>query len=119
MSSLAELVALYPLLGDVAADLRDAMEDQVATLTLPAGAVVFDERQACQGLPFVLGGSIRVVKAAANGRELQLYPVGPGETCIISSSCLLGHAGLQRPRCCRKRDDASLVAARLVRRPAR
>jgi CRP/FNR family transcriptional regulator len=67
MSSLAELAALYPLLGDVAADLRDAMEDQVATLTVPAGAVVFDERQACQGFPFVLGGSIR-------------------------SSCLLGHA---------------------------
>jgi CRP/FNR family transcriptional regulator len=92
MSRLAELVALYPLLGDVAADLRDAMEHQVATLTVPAGAVVFDERQACQGFPFVLGGSIRVVKAAANGRELQLYRVGPGETCIISSSCLLGHA---------------------------
>jgi CRP-like cAMP-binding protein len=39
----------------------------------------------------VLAGSIRVVKAAPNGRELPLYRVTPGETCIISSACLLGH----------------------------
>jgi CRP/FNR family transcriptional regulator len=33
-----------------------------------------------------------VIKAAPNGRELRLYRVGPGESCILSSSCLLGHA---------------------------
>jgi CRP/FNR family transcriptional regulator len=64
----------------------------MAFVKVPAGAIVFDELQACQGFPFVLDGSIRVVKAAANGRELPLYRVGPGETCIISSSCLLGEA---------------------------
>jgi CRP/FNR family transcriptional regulator len=58
---------------------------------VPAGTVLFDESQPCQGFPFVLAGSIRVVKAAANGRELPLYRVLPGESCIITSSCLLGH----------------------------
>jgi CRP/FNR family transcriptional regulator len=37
-------------------------------------------------------GDIRVPKPAANGRELPLYRVLPGESCIISSSCLLGHS---------------------------
>ncbi len=60
------------------------------TLTLPANTVVFDEQQACQGFPLLLGGAIRVVKQAANGRELPLYRVLPGESCIITSSCLLG-----------------------------
>ncbi len=32
------------------------------------------------------------IKAAANGRELQLYSVSPGESCILTSSCLLGQA---------------------------
>ena len=36
-------------------------------------------------------GSIRVSKTSANGRELPLYRVTPGETCVISSSCLLGN----------------------------
>ena len=30
-----------------------------------------------------------MVKSAANGRELPLYRVTPGETCILSTSCLL------------------------------
>jgi CRP/FNR family transcriptional regulator, anaerobic regulatory protein len=58
---------------------------------LPAGAVLFDENQPCQGFPLLLSGNIRVIKAAPNGRELQLYRVMPGESCILTSSCLLGN----------------------------
>jgi hypothetical protein len=39
----------------------------------------------------LLSGNIRVIKAAPNGRELQLYRVMPGESCILTSSCLLGN----------------------------
>ncbi|MCB1963203.1 MAG: Crp/Fnr family transcriptional regulator, partial [Rhodocyclaceae bacterium] len=49
------------------------------------------DHQACEGFPFVVSGSIRVIKASPSGRELPLYRVAPGETCVISSSCLLGH----------------------------
>jgi CRP/FNR family transcriptional regulator len=52
---------------------------------------VFAEHQPCQGFPLVLEGSIKVIKLAANGRELMLYRVMPGGSCIISS-CLLGHS---------------------------
>jgi CRP/FNR family transcriptional regulator len=60
-------------------------------LDVPAGTLLFDDRQPCEGFPFVATGSVRVVKAAPNGRELPLYRVAPGETCVISSSCLLAH----------------------------
>ena len=56
---------------------------------------MFDENQPCQGFPLLLSGSIRVIKAAPNGRELQLYRVMPGESCILTSSCLLGHTRYQ------------------------
>jgi CRP/FNR family transcriptional regulator len=86
------LTELYPVLQDLPAALRSRLADAVQPMTVPAGAVLFDEHQPCQGFPFVLVGSIRVVKLAANGRELPLYKVLPGESCIITSSCLLGHA---------------------------
>ncbi|MCX7164981.1 MAG: Crp/Fnr family transcriptional regulator [Rhodocyclales bacterium] len=66
--------------------------DTMQTLSIPSGTTVFDERQPCQGFPFVLGGVIRVAKVSAGGRELPLYRVLAGESCIITSSCLLGHA---------------------------
>jgi CRP/FNR family transcriptional regulator len=61
-------------------------------LHVRSGSVVFDERQACQGFPLIAQGCIRVVKPSAQGRELPLYRVQPGDTCVISSSCLLGRS---------------------------
>ncbi|MCK6373973.1 Crp/Fnr family transcriptional regulator [Zoogloea sp.] len=86
------LLALYPILTELTARARQRLQARAQLVQVPAGTTVFDERQACQGFPFVIAGSIRVVKAAPNGRELPLYRVTPGETCIISSACLLGQA---------------------------
>lgn len=86
------LNALYPVLAALPTAARQSLQQHAQVIGVAAGAVVFDELQACQGFPFVLSGSLRVVKAAPNGRELPLYRVTPGETCIISSACLLGHA---------------------------
>lgn len=85
------LLRLYPALAAVDARIRAEVLAQAQIFTVPAGTVLFDERQSCRGFPFVLKGAVRVVKSAANGRELPLYRVLPGETCIITSSCLLGH----------------------------
>jgi CRP/FNR family transcriptional regulator len=86
------LIALYPVLARLPAGLLQRIADTAQTLSLPAGTTVFDERQPCRGFPFVLDGAIRVAKQSAGGRELPLYRVVAGESCIITSSCLLGHA---------------------------
>jgi len=87
----SRLLQLYPALaGMTAAELDDLLENAMV-MPLPIGTVVFDENQPCQGFPMLLSGSIRVIKAAPSGRELQLYRVTPGESCILTSSCLLGH----------------------------
>ena len=88
---LDRLEALYPVLAALPEQLRQRLANAATALSLPAGTVIFDEHQPCQGFPFVLGGAIRVVKVSAGGRELPLYRVSPGETCIITSSCLLGN----------------------------
>jgi CRP/FNR family transcriptional regulator len=87
----ATLAGLYPVLQALPAPLRERCAAEIQAMTVPAGTVLFDDRQPCQGFPFVLAGGIRVLKLAANGRELPLYRVLPGESCIITSSCLLGH----------------------------
>ncbi|MBK7136106.1 MAG: Crp/Fnr family transcriptional regulator [Rhodocyclales bacterium] len=88
---LLQLEAQYPVLAELPPKLRAEIAAAAQAVTVPSGATLFDERQPCQGFPFVLAGAIRVAKVAANGRELPLYRVTPGETCIITSSCLLGN----------------------------
>jgi CRP/FNR family transcriptional regulator len=85
------LDALYPVLKALPGPARQRIASAAVLATLPAGSVVFDERQPCAGFPLVLDGAIRVAKLSAGGRELPLYRVTPGETCIITSSCLLGN----------------------------
>ncbi len=86
------LLARYPMLADLPAAQLDELLSKAMLLRLPQGTVVFDEDQPCQGFPLLLSGNVRVIKAAPNGRELQLYRAGPGESCILSSACLLGNA---------------------------
>ena len=43
----------------------------------------------CAGAPLVLEGSLQVSKAA-EGRQIRLYSLGPGECCSLTTSCLMG-----------------------------
>jgi CRP/FNR family transcriptional regulator len=88
---LPQLEGQYPVLAELPQKLRQEIAGTAQAVTVPSGITLFDERQPCQGFPFVLAGAIRVAKVSASGRELPLYRVTPGETCIITSSCLLGN----------------------------
>ncbi|HSM98347.1 MAG TPA: Crp/Fnr family transcriptional regulator, partial [Gallionella sp.] len=87
----SRLLQLNPMLRELTAADRAELLAAASVMHLPSGPVMFDEDQPCQGFPLLLSGNIRVVKAAPNGRELQLYRVIPGESCILTSSCLLGN----------------------------
>jgi len=84
-----QLLDAYPVLSELPPQALDRMLAQAAWLRMPAGSVLFDDHQVCEGFPFVVDGSVRVIKASSSGRELPLYRVATGETCVISSSCLL------------------------------
>ncbi len=61
-------------------------------ITAPEGARVFEPGKQC-GLFYILTrGMIRVQIVAESGREIVLYRVGPGEACVMTVSCLMGHS---------------------------
>ena len=60
------------------------------TLTVPQGAVLFRDGDACSNYVLVVDGSIRVQKIDIQGREIVLYRVEDGQTCMLTTSCLLG-----------------------------
>ena len=81
----------FPALAHASdATLRRIVE-LVQRRSLRAGQTVFDAHSPCMGFPFVLSGTIKVLQRYPNGRELPLYRVKAGESCLLSGSCLLGH----------------------------
>jgi CRP/FNR family transcriptional regulator len=79
--------ALYPALASVSPRLSD-LGAAALPITVAAGTMLFGERQPCKGFPLVLEGEVRVSRSSADGRALELYRVGPGELCLVSSACL-------------------------------
>ena len=87
----ARLLELYPSTAALPEALRAAaLAQEARPLSVPSGAVLFDEGSPCQGFPFVLAGEVRIARGAPNGRSLELYRVRPGEFCVVSASCLFG-----------------------------
>jgi CRP/FNR family transcriptional regulator len=82
---------LFPALADAAPSTLACIAERAVHRRVPAGTVLFDAHTPCAGFPLVLAGTVKVLQRYPNGREMPLYRVHPGESCLLSGSCLLGH----------------------------
>ena len=82
---------LFPGLADAAPATLARIVERGIHRKVPAGAIMFDAHTPCAGFPLILSGTIKVLQRYPNGREMPLYKVKPGESCLLSGSCLLGH----------------------------
>lgn len=57
---------------------------------LPAGEQLFREGDSCSNFLLVLDGAVRVQKLSESGREIVLYRVEEGQSCILTTVCMLG-----------------------------
>jgi len=80
------LYALFPFLEDVHLDAYD-----LAPVKLSAGICAFTDGGESTSIPLLIKGSIKVLKTAESGREILLYRIKPGETCIIMLSSALSN----------------------------
>lgn len=64
-------------------------QDEVKTITVPAGITVCQSGEQCESLVIVLQGQLKVYRPAASGRSLTLYYVNENESCILTASCIL------------------------------
>ena len=86
------LQTLFPALADAAPASLTRIVEHGIHRKVRAGTILFDAHTPCGGFPLVLSGTVKVLQRYPNGRELPLYRVGPGESCLLSGSCLLGHS---------------------------
>lgn len=91
------LLARFPVLAQLPVEALARLLAQARARQVAAGTVLFEPGHACEGFPLLLEGSVRVSKSSDQGREIVLYRVSPGEACLLSGGCLLGH-GAYRAR---------------------
>jgi CRP/FNR family transcriptional regulator len=88
----AALSALFPALQGLDNALLARLTRELQWLRSARGTELFAVGGPCLAFPLLLSGEIQVLRGSPGGREIELYRVRPGESCIVSTSCLLGEA---------------------------
>ena len=88
----ANLLHRFPALKELSAAERDGFRAAATPVVLDGGARVFEAGARCENFLWLTDGSVRVTATDGDGREILLYRVEPGELCVFTTSCALGHA---------------------------
>ncbi len=65
----------------------------------------------CQNLALLLNGTARIYKLGENGKEITLYRIGEGESCILTASCILSGEPFPAYAVCEKEVTAVVISA--------
>ncbi|WP_306046724.1 Crp/Fnr family transcriptional regulator [Nioella sp. MMSF_3534] len=71
--------------------IREILETRSTVIRMPKGTVIFGPGNSPENLLFLLDGTVRVQQLAENGREIVLYRVQAGESCVMTTACLLAY----------------------------
>ncbi len=88
----AALRTLFPALLGIERTLQERLSRSLQWVQVPREAVLFAAGDVCQGFPLLVAGEVQVMRSTPDGHEIELYRIRPGESCIVSTSCLLGEA---------------------------
>ncbi|MFZ3582365.1 Crp/Fnr family transcriptional regulator [Loktanella sp. DJP18] len=94
-------IARFPGLAALSPDVRDTLVSKSAIVEVPKGTRVFGPGQSPENLLLLLEGTVRVHQTSDQGREIVLYRVNAGESCVyrvnagescvLTTACMLAH----------------------------
>jgi CRP/FNR family transcriptional regulator len=82
-------LATFPDLPELPPEQKADLLANIRFNRLSAGDVAYRQGQKCHNYVMCIDGRTRVFKTSESGREILLYQVGPGETCVLTTSCLM------------------------------
>ena len=98
----------FPFLKDAGKDVRDEVLKHAQVTRIPKGTFIFFEGDECKHLALILSGTVRVYKPAESGREITLYRLGKGDSCILTTSCIFSRNPF--PAIAAAEDDIEAIA---------
>ncbi|ADQ83870.1 Crp/Fnr family transcriptional regulator [Methylovorus sp. MP688] len=80
----------FPALMALEPEARSLLLKHARVVEAPVGTIGYEEGTPCHAYVLRLAGQSRVFKLSSSGREILLYRVTGGETCVLTTTCLLG-----------------------------
>ena len=90
---MADWVERFEGLSRLAPEIKAQLIRAGQILKYKAGTLLFGPSKAPTHLLMLLDGTVRVQKHSESGREIVLYRVNAGDSCVMTSACLLTYDG--------------------------
>lgn len=84
-------IAAFPGLRTLEPDVAKPLIETSHVVRLPAGTRIFGPGQAPEAYLLLIAGTVRVQQVSEAGREIILYRVSGGESCALTTACLMGY----------------------------
>ncbi len=70
---------------------RALLSDRSTIVTVSEGTTIFGPGNSPQNMLFLLDGRVRVQQVSETGHEIVLYRIQAGESCVLTTACLLAY----------------------------
>ena len=93
---IADIKKVFPFVNELG-DKEDQFFNMLYHKKLGPDMVLLDEDKSCSGVVLVLSGTIRIYKLSEDGKEITLFRIGRGETCVLTIACIMGTGDIPFP----------------------
>jgi len=81
----------FPALAGMTPEHRAQLDRAGRVMRAPAGATVFSPGSLAENLLLLVSGRVRVQHLSETGRQIVLYRIHAGESCVMTTACLMAH----------------------------
>ena len=104
----------FPFLGTVPRGSRDAFLSRAIFKDLEHRQMLVSDGASSGYLLLVLSGTLRVFKVSEAGRELTLYRIERGESCVLTATCIMNGGSFPAVAASEGRTQVALAPAALL-----
>ena len=84
-------VERFPGLSRLEPQIKAILLKQSAIISVPGGTTIFGPGNSPENMLFLLDGTVRVQQVSETGHEIVLYRIHAGQSCVLTTACLLAY----------------------------
>jgi CRP/FNR family transcriptional regulator len=91
MTGTDEWLERFPGLSRLEAPTKDLLLSRSTIIEVPSDVILFGPGNSPENMLFLLDGTVRVQQVSDTGHEIVLYRIHAGESCVLTTACLLAY----------------------------
>jgi len=91
MTNTTAWVERFPGLSRLKPDIKDLLSSRSEIVEVPQNTIIFGPGKSPENMLFLLDGTVRVQQVSETGHEIVLYRINAGQSCVLTTACLLAY----------------------------